>query len=257
MLTVDEIFLVAAHSGLKPKSWGSYRLKTYNGFTHEQRVRKWQALNLAIQMGLEQKAHLSPCSICGKTGGPEVIAYHSEDYGSMTGHHTICRGCHTRAHRRFTNPQQWLEFIAPYCNGIRWFENLSTDEQAQPLRPIDPVLILEETITQTLCSPIESNTPPAKPVHTAIPKSSSNISKEMLQIRTDFTKALGLDWEENPHPNSGYKYEHSLDRRQQFLYEARRLRDLYTEMVNRTGRGKGILEKMNNNLENRDRKTTW
>lgn len=136
MLTIDEIFLVADRRGMKPKPWGNYILKTYNGFTHEQRVRKWQALNLAIQMGLEQPAHLSACSVCNKTDGPEVFAYHSEDYDSMSGHHPICKGCHTRVHNRFTNTQRWKEFIAPFCNGSKWFENLSTVEQAQPQRPV-------------------------------------------------------------------------------------------------------------------------
>lgn len=250
MLTIEEIFRDAANRGLKPKPWGSYVLKTYNGFTHEQRVRKWQALNLAIQMGLEQPAHLSPCSVCGKTGGPETITYHSEDYGSMTGHHPICKGCHTRAHNRFTSPHHWLVYVAPFCNGSKWFESLSTVDQAQPLRPTEPM-------KPDLCSPAPLSTSPVRPVQAAIPKQSSNISAEMHQIRVEFTKAIGLDWSENPSPNSGYKYEHNLSRRQQYLDEARRLRNLYAEMVDKAGRGKSILDKMDSNLENKDKKTLW
>ena len=85
----------------------------------------------------------------------------------------------------------------------------------------------------------------------------TDISKAMHQIRVDFTKALGLDWSENPDPTDGYKFEHNHSRRQAFLDEAIRLRDLYAEMVNNTGRGKDILEKMERNLANRDRKATW
>lgn len=240
MLTIDETFQAAAIKGLKPKPWGSYKLKTYNGFTHEQRVRKWQALNLAIQMVLEQPAHLSPCSVCGITGGPEVIAYHSEDYGSMAGHHPICKGCHTRVHNRFTNPPRWQEYIAPFCNGTRWFESLSTAEQPQPQHSPEPLL-----------------SPPAEPALAVEAKPPSNTSAEMHQIRIDFTKTLGLDWSENPNPSSGYKYEHNLTRRQQYLDEARRLRDIYAEMVNKTGRSKGILDKMDSNLENKDRAVVW
>ena len=81
--------------------------------------------------------------------------------------------------------------------------------------------------------------------------------EEMHKVRVDFTKALGLDWSENPNPNSGYKYEHNLAKRQQYLDEARRLRNLYADMVNKTGSNKGILVKMDNNLENKDRKTVW
>jgi hypothetical protein len=123
-VSIDDMFALAAQQGIAPRKWGSYQLQTYNGFTHEQRVHKWQALHLAIQMGLEQPAHLSPCSICGKTGGPDNIAYHSEDYGSLTGHHPLCKGCHTRIHNRFTNPQRWRDYIAPYCTGSKWFENI-------------------------------------------------------------------------------------------------------------------------------------
>jgi hypothetical protein len=121
-VSIDDMFALAAQQGIAPRKWGSYQLQTYNGFTHEQRVHKWQALHLAIQMGLEQPAHLSPCSICGKTGGPDTIAYHSEDYSSLTGHHPLCKGCHTRIHNRFTNPQRWRDYISPYCTGSKWFE---------------------------------------------------------------------------------------------------------------------------------------
>lgn len=247
MLTIEEVFKLADTKGLKPKPWGSYVLKTYNGFTHEQRVRKWQTLNLAVQMGLEQPAHLSPCSVCGISGGPGVIAYHSEDYGSMSGHHPICKGCHTRAHNRFTNPQGWLEYIASFSNGSKWFENLSAVEEAQSFATDYPACTGQvETIRRI-----------SKTAITSTPQSSSNISAEMHQIRVDFTKALGLDWSENPSPSTGYKYEHNLTHRQQCLDEARRLRDQYAEMVNESGRSKGILDKMDSNLENRDKKTAW
>jgi len=253
ILTIDEIFQVAAQSGLKPKSWGSYKLKTYNGFTHEQRVYKWQALNLAMQMGLVQQAHLSPCSICGKTSGPETIAFHSEDYGSMSGHYPLCKGCHTRVHKRFTNPERWREFIAPFCNGSSWFENLLTEEQPQQQR----LLITNETTVSKICTHSTSDALAVKPIYETVSCSSIGIHEEMHQIRIAFTKVIGLDWSENPNPNSGYKFEHNLNRRQQLLDEAVRFRDLYSEMVNMTGRGKDILEKMDRNLVNRDRKAVW
>lgn len=28
----------------------------------------------------------------------------------------------TRIHNRFTNPQRWRDYIAPYCTGSQWFE---------------------------------------------------------------------------------------------------------------------------------------
>jgi hypothetical protein len=81
-MTIDEVFSAAAERGLSVKRWGGSRLLTYNGFTHEQRVRKWQALDLAIRMGLESPAEEFPCSVCGVEPSSS-IAYHSEDYGSM------------------------------------------------------------------------------------------------------------------------------------------------------------------------------
>jgi hypothetical protein len=80
---------------------------------------------------------------------------------------------------------------------------------------------------------------------------------KLHRIRVDFTKALGLDWAENPNPNNGYKFENNLTHRQQYLDEAIRLRDQYSDMVQQTGRGRDILEKMKRNLENRDRGVVW
>lgn len=100
VLTIEGIFKLAAERGLKPRKWIWKRLQPYNGFNHEQRVRKWQALHLAIQLGLIPPADNFPCENCGTTSRQASISisYHSIDYSSMTDRHPLCKSCHTREH---------------------------------------------------------------------------------------------------------------------------------------------------------------
>ena len=55
----------------------------------------------------------------------------------------------------------------------------------------------------------------------------------------------------------GYKRERDAEKRNKHLQEARRLRDCYADLVAQTGRNQNISDKMDSNLENRDRGTVW
>jgi hypothetical protein len=125
LLTIDGIFDLAANKGLTPRSWVWKPLQTYNGFIHVQRVRKWQAIHLGIQLGLILPADNFLCDICGARSTEALTSYHSEDYASMTGHYPLCKSCHTRVHGRFGNRAAWLAFICKYGNGTKWFELLT------------------------------------------------------------------------------------------------------------------------------------
>ncbi|MBT0664208.1 hypothetical protein KI809_07820 [Geobacter pelophilus] len=123
-MTIESIFMLAAKRSLKPRAWTWKPLQTYNGFTHDQRVLKWQAIYLGIQLGLITPAEDYNCDICGTSPNHATISFHSEDYSSMTGHFPLCQSCHTRIHRRFTNPIPWGEILDKYGDGSKWFERL-------------------------------------------------------------------------------------------------------------------------------------
>ena len=250
-MTIDEIFFEAAKKGLSSKRWGSSRLLTYNGFTHEQRVRKWQALDLAVRMGLEIPAEQFPCSVCGASPSPS-IAYHSEDYGTMNGHYPVCRSCHMKIHNRLKNPERWAAFIAVMGNGEKWFEKLKDVHGSKPisgtilsknLRSIKKTVEEKITMTSTAGGPIGGK---------------ATVKHEMHAVRVAFVKAMGIKEKKmNPNPVGGYKLEHNSAIRETNLTEARRLRNEYAQMVKKNGVGQVILDKMDSNLANRDRNAEW
>jgi hypothetical protein len=157
------------------------------------------------------------CNRCGKTTGR--IDYHNRDYSDPIKYlEQICQVCHTRLHR-MENKEIDANNVSSEVNEI-----------------VPKVPVIRENRSKYLSSELREN---------------------MHQIRIDFTKAIGLDWSENPNPSSGYKFEHNFDTRQLFLDKALRLREHYADLVNKTGQGKEVLEKMERNLINRDRKATW
>ena len=198
-------------------------MRDYKGWTGKERLASYAKTKAAIAAGVIPPP--TQCSRCGKTTGR--IDYHNHNYSDPIKYlEQICQGCHIRLHR---------------------MENKEIDNQNNEVPAIATIKQAATTI------PIVKEATVAISIHRPI----VGTREEMHKIRVDFTKALGLDWSENLNPNSGYKYEHNLTRRQQYLDEARRLRNLYADMVNKTGSGKGILVKMDNNLENKDRKTVW
>jgi hypothetical protein len=194
-------------------------MRDYKEWTGKERLASFAKTKAAIAAGIIPPP--TKCNRCGKTTGR--IDYHNHDYSDPVKYlEQICQGCHTRLHR---------------------MENKEIDSQKSNEHGSTTI---KESASQI---PVTKETTTNRPV--------SGTRDEMHKIKVDFTKALGLDWAENPNPNSGYKYEHNFNRRQQYLDETRRLRNLYAGMVTTTGRGKDILEKMDRNLENRDKKVAW
>lgn len=244
--SIAEIFALAKTKGLSLKSWTGSRLATYNGFDHDQRVRKWQALDLSIRLGLEPPAERFPCSVCGAP--PSLsIAYHSEDYGAMNGHHPVCKSCHTRLHKRFSSPENWRSFVATVGDGTKWFEKLTIEVGSIPMASSVPP---ELPMPQIFRSSVPAPTPIAQP--------GGSIRQQMQAVHVDFVRAMGISSQKmNPNPVGGYKLEHDPIKRQQCLDEAKRLRDRYAELVRKSGAGRDILEKMDSNLANRDLRAVW
>ena len=197
-------------------------MRDYKEWTGKERLASFAKTKAAIAAGIIPPP--TKCNRCGKTTGR--IDYHNHDYSDPIKYlEQICQGCHTRLHR-MENKE-----LASQKNKE---QRTSVVKEAIPKIPVTK-------------EPTAINTNP--PV--------TGTREKMHKIRVDFTKALGFDWSENPNPNSGYKYEQNLTKRQQYLDEARRLRNLYSEMVTKTGTHKDILVKMDRNLENKDRKTVW
>ena len=96
-MKVEEVISLAERAGLPLPKWNWPELKIYKGFTHEQRVRGWQAEKLAIRMGL-----LTPSSeqVCRECGGNQTMQYHSNDYSTLEGLVPLCQRCHIRLHRQ-------------------------------------------------------------------------------------------------------------------------------------------------------------
>lgn len=98
-LTVDHVLSLAHAAGLSLPKWNWPPLKSYRGFTHEQRVLGWQAQWAAIRMGLLEPACGLTCRQCGTT---ERINYHSDDYNTLEGLVPLCASCHFAIHRSST-----------------------------------------------------------------------------------------------------------------------------------------------------------
>lgn len=197
-------------------------MRDYKEWSGKERLASFAKTKAAIAAGIIPPP--TQCNRCGKTTGR--IDYHNHDYSDPIKYlEQLCQGCHTRLHR-IENKE---------------LDGLKSNAHVPP--------VIKEVAPQIPITNVIPKTKAISPV--------SGSREEMHKIRVDFTKALGMDWSENPNPNSGYKYEHNLSKRQQYLDEARRLRNLYAEMVNKTGTHKDILVKMVSNLENKDRKTAW
>jgi hypothetical protein len=108
---------------LRTWKWGI--LPNYNGFTHEERVRGWQAMWWLIDTG--QMAKPATCSISGRTG---PIQMHSENYYDPVPY-GIDPALHMALHRRFTTPDNWRRIVDQHAvTGEEWFAKLA-------LEPVD------------------------------------------------------------------------------------------------------------------------
>jgi hypothetical protein len=106
-------------------TWG--RMKPYNGFEHETRVRAWQIQCAAMQLGLFEKPE--QCAVCRGWFGTG-IDLHNEDYARPFACYPMCKGCHLSLHRRFSFPAQWLKRVAIYRYPGAWFVGLTMERAA-------------------------------------------------------------------------------------------------------------------------------
>lgn len=121
--TINEVLALATERGLNPPEWKWKPLKTYNGFTHEQRVVGWQAMHLAIRMKLIEPASAYACEICRATP-PVTLQYHSEDYCNLA-EHVLCQHCHKLLHQRHRYPEKWCKLVTRYAKGDEWYASLA------------------------------------------------------------------------------------------------------------------------------------
>ena len=192
-------------------------MRDYKGWTAAQRTASLKKTKAAIAAGIIPPPTV--CNRCGRTTGR--IDYHNHDYSDPVRFlEPLCQGCHIRLHR--------MENKAAESAG-----GAAAQEPACIVAPVD-----------------RENSPSRR-------NDGMDIRAEMHAIRVAFTRALGLDWTENPNPSSGYKYEFDLEQRQRYLDEARSLRDRYASLVEQTGTGRPVLNKMDSNLANKDHRAVW
>lgn len=109
--------------GLRTWQWGM--LPTYNGFTHEERVRGWQLIHFMIDNGWKERG--ATCCITGRT---DQLRLHSEIYYDWHPY-TINQSLHLALHQRFKKPDAWLRIVERYGRtGTEWFTRLD-------LEPVD------------------------------------------------------------------------------------------------------------------------
>lgn len=95
-------------------------LRTYNGFTSEQRLRAFAWLKSEIAAG--RRTQPTSCEACGQTRG--VIAGHSEDYSEPFGPHigrfALCYLCHMILHARYSRPRAFRAYVAALKAGRKF-----------------------------------------------------------------------------------------------------------------------------------------
>ena len=84
----------------------------YNGYSARERDKKYQEFKRLKAAG-QSRSQAGPCELCLDPVSP--VEPHSEDYSlpyiwSPPAEYMICRSCHGALHKRFKNPQRWLQF---------------------------------------------------------------------------------------------------------------------------------------------------
>lgn len=94
-------------------------MKTYNGFSPQQREKKRRALHRVFP-GRSHPYFHGPCHMCGDPHSP--VAPHDEDYSEpfvweTPAMYALCRTCHGRIHRRSKSPSAWQAYVAHLHRG--------------------------------------------------------------------------------------------------------------------------------------------
>lgn len=87
-------------------------MKSYNGFTPEQRYQGDAILKDAISKGVIPAPNTRRCCLCGQAEG--ILHYHNEDYTPehvVTDARVVCWRCHMMIHSRFRHPQSFAKYM--------------------------------------------------------------------------------------------------------------------------------------------------
>lgn len=103
-------------------------MKSYNGFSHNERAKVGRIQLAAIRAG--EFPTPTQCELCLGTAGQMQL--HNEDYSQpFDDAHPICRACHGALHIRFTKPERWekrkeiiRELRGANNNELYWWEKL-------------------------------------------------------------------------------------------------------------------------------------
>lgn len=104
---IEEQVAAAISDGYPMPRWGWPTPRPYNGATGEERIFGWGKVQIAKRMGLLK---LSP--ICGVCGSRQAQGSHTEIYHRCMTTKPVCKSCHYAIHRRFRDPDHWLERLA-------------------------------------------------------------------------------------------------------------------------------------------------
>lgn len=104
------------------RKWPWPELQPYNGFSHAERVRGWQAIHFLIDNGWATRSNL--CSVSGAT---TMLRLHSENYYSWEPY-TLTHSIHMALHNRFRHPDAWRRMVERHAlTGDEWFVSLSSE----------------------------------------------------------------------------------------------------------------------------------
>lgn len=120
---IQNILEEGISKGIAIPVWKWSALKPYNGFTHEQRVKVWQAVKVGIELGMLPHPSTLACEICSSH---QNLCYHSEDY-SVVAPHVVCQRCHRLIHQRYRMPKAWEAHLSRYEREGSWFAGLSSE----------------------------------------------------------------------------------------------------------------------------------
>lgn len=102
--------------------WGWPTPRAYNGATGAERIRGWQKVAVARNLGLIARTDL--CDVCSRPAGS---MRHGEIYARPLAARPICRSCHFKVHRRFGDPVGWQQFLSTNP-AADWVHSLLTRE---------------------------------------------------------------------------------------------------------------------------------
>jgi hypothetical protein len=113
----------AIAAGHRLPRWGWPTLRHYNGCTGEERIAGWKKVRIAEAFGLLRRD--GTCSVCHRVAAEQ---FHAESYLRPMVVRQVCRSCHLRIHRRFSDPAGWHSFLSQRARPGGWAVSLRTIE---------------------------------------------------------------------------------------------------------------------------------